>query len=83
MTRRNLNATTVDPHGLSFELGATARQRLWRVCCQSIDDHRFDCTAIEPEKRGAGPFGPSRLVVPLLVVDEPQPGTLRVREVRR
>jgi hypothetical protein len=33
----------------------TVLQGLWRTCCQSSDEHRFDCTAVPPEKRGAGP----------------------------
>jgi hypothetical protein len=57
MSRRSLN-TLGDPHALSYELGTTARQRLWRTCCGSTDEHRFDCQAVEPEKRGEGPFGP-------------------------
>lgn len=27
----------------------------WLVCCQSIDEHRFDCDQVPPDKRGAGP----------------------------
>lgn len=57
MTRRSLDPSS-NPHTLAHELGTTTRQRLWRVCCQSIDEHRFDCGAVEPEKRGAGPLGP-------------------------
>lgn len=49
-----------DPDSLTYELQAPARQRLWRTCCQSSDDHRFDCRACEPQQRGAGPFGPVR-----------------------
>lgn len=27
----------------------------WLVCCQSMDEHRFDCEAVPPDKRGPGP----------------------------
>lgn len=78
------------PTSLRFELGSTARQALWRACCQSIDEHRFDCTEVGPEKRGRGPFGPTtgptvaQAIAAMrtrLVVDEPTAGVLRVREV--
>lgn len=70
----------------------TSVQRRYLECCQSLEEHRFDCDAVEPEKRGAGPvlpvrpMSPSQLVdrvrVERLVVDEPQPGVMRVRVAR-
>ena len=41
-----------------WELTAPARQARWRECCQSIDEHRFDCGEAPREQRGEGPFGP-------------------------
>jgi hypothetical protein len=75
---------------MQYELGASGRQRLWRECCQSIDQHRFDCREVASEKRGRGPLGPTTGSVVIerpaanparLVVDEPEPGVLRIREV--
>lgn len=60
MNRKRM-AIDPDPHSLQYELTAPARQRLWRECCASIDEHRFDCQAVPTERRGAGPFGPSRM----------------------
>lgn len=86
---RRPNAIDPDPTSMQYELSAPARQRLWRDCCQSIDQHRFDCRAVESEKRGRGPLGPTTGPVverttakrTRLEVDEPEPGVLRVREV--
>jgi hypothetical protein len=69
---------------------ATVLQGMWRTCCQSSDEHRFDCEVTPPEKRGAGPCLPRRPMTPAelihrmrkprrLAVDEPRPGTMRVR----
>lgn len=33
-------------------------QAFYRECCQSSDEHRFDCADVPREKRGPGPFGP-------------------------
>lgn len=46
--------------GKERRLEGLARQALWRECCGSCDEHRFDCTEVEPHKRGKGPFGPTR-----------------------
>ena len=48
------------PGTMQHELTAPLRQRLWRVCCQAIDEHRFDCGEVARDQRGAGPFGPVR-----------------------
>lgn len=63
MARRGLD-TSADPHSLAYDLGRTERQTLWRVCCASVEDHRFDCDAVVVSKRGAGPFGPVRPASP-------------------
>lgn len=33
-------------------------EQLWHVCCQSVEEHRFDCAAAAQHKRGAGPCLP-------------------------
>jgi len=43
-------------------------QALWRVCCQSMDEHRFDCLPTPPEKRGAGPCLPRRPMTPAQII---------------
>lgn len=35
-----------------------AIQKYWLVCCQSTQEHRFDCTEVARAKRGDGPFLP-------------------------
>lgn len=43
-------------------------QQWWLVCCQSIEEHRFDCGAVPEDKRGAGPFGPVKPTTPRQLV---------------
>lgn len=38
-----------------YDAATLARQALWLECCQSCETHRFDCSAVEVVKRGAGP----------------------------
>ena len=46
--------------GKERRLEGLTRQALWRECCASCDEHRYDCTEVEPHKRGKGPFGPTK-----------------------
>lgn len=51
------------PSGRKKDASLTTVQRRWNVCCQSLDEHRFDCTT-DAEYRGAGPLGPVRQPTP-------------------
>lgn len=42
-------------------------QSRWNVCCQSLEEHRFDC-AEDVEYRGAGPCGPVRAETPAEII---------------
>ena len=43
-------------------------QHRWNTCCQSIEEHRFDCAATPAEQRGVGPVGPVRALTPAEMV---------------
>jgi len=45
-------------------------QRRYLECCQSLEEHRFDCPEVEPEKRGVGPVLPVRPTSPRQLVDQ-------------
>lgn len=68
------------PAATKFHLGAENRRPmgghrqgkslpdLWRTCCQSSDEHRFDCGSTPPEKRGAGPCLPRAPLTPAQII---------------
>lgn len=51
-------ALEADPHSLNYEVTLPVRQQLFRACCASSIEHRFDCSEVPREARGDGPFGP-------------------------
>jgi hypothetical protein len=58
------------PGSQQYEIAAQARAGSWRECCQSSDDHRFDCREAPRHKRGAGPFGPVAPATPRELVQQ-------------
>ena len=42
-------------HDQRYNAETLARQALWRVCCSSCDEHRFDCLDAGGAVRGKGP----------------------------
>lgn len=58
-TRAEMQAT-----GRPQDLTAAEVDELWLVCCASTYGHRFDCPAVAPELRGAGPFGTGEAPTP-------------------
>ncbi len=68
-TKFHLVAENRKPMG-GHRLGDSPRviQALWRVCCQSIDEHRFDCPDVPPDKRGVGPCLPRAPMTPAQII---------------
>lgn len=57
-SRRERLRLSAEPGSFTYELQMTRRQTLFRECCASLDEHRFDCLKVPPEQRGRGPFRP-------------------------
>ena len=47
---------TPSPTSHYYPSWLTARQSQYHVCCARTAAHRFDCTAVQPERRERGPL---------------------------
>lgn len=53
MTRTTHN---ISPTSGSCQSWLTARQSMYNACCARTGAHRFDCAAVQPERRERGPL---------------------------